>query len=89
MKKKKISMWQWMTPNQNLAEAVGSRSGDGTMQTKVESSSAGCPVMSPHKIPWLFPYHFVVFPDHETYYRLFITALTLILKAIWQITHQK
>ena len=50
-------------------------------------SPAGCPAMSPHKIPWLFPDHFVVFPDHETY-RHFITALTLILQAIWQITHQ-
>ena len=39
--------------------------------------------------PWHFPDHFVVFPDHETYYRHFITALTLILQAIWQITHQK
>ena len=45
--------------------------------------------MSPNKIPWLFPDHFVVFPDHETYYRHFIIALTLILQAIWQITHQK
>ena len=39
--------------------------------------------------PWHFPDHFVVFPDHETYYRHFITALTLILQAIWQITHPK
>ena len=39
--------------------------------------------------PWHFPDHFVVFPDHETYHRHFITALTLILQAIWQITHQK
>ena len=39
--------------------------------------------------PWHFPDHFVVFPDHETYYRHFITALTLILQVIWQITHQK
>ena len=39
--------------------------------------------------PWHFPDHFLVFPDHETYYRHFITALTLILQAIWQITHQK
>ena len=51
--------------------------------------SSGCPAMSPHKIPWLFPDYFVVFPDHETYYRHFVTALTLILQAIWQITHQK
>ena len=50
---------------------------------------AGCPAMSPNKIPWLFPDHFVVFPDHETYYRHFISALTLILQAIGQITHQK
>ena len=34
--------------------------------------------------PWHFPDHFVVFPDHETYYRHFITALTLILQVIWQ-----
>ena len=39
--------------------------------------------------PWHFPDHFVIFPDHETYYRHFITALTLILQAIWQITRQK
>ena len=39
--------------------------------------------------PWHFPDHFEVFPDHETYYPHFITALTLILQAIWQITHQK
>ena len=39
--------------------------------------------------PWHFPDHCVVFPDHYTYYRHFITALTLILQAIWQITHQK
>ena len=38
--------------------------------------------------PWHFPDHFVVFPDHETYYQHFISALTLILQAIWQITHQ-
>ena len=38
--------------------------------------------------PWQFPDHFVVFPDQKTY-RHFITALTLILQAIWQITHQK
>ena len=49
----------------------------------------GCPAMSPYKIPWLFPDHFVAFPNHETYYRHFITALTLILQAIWQIIHQK
>ena len=39
--------------------------------------------------PWHFPDHFMVFPDHETCYQHFITALTLILQAIWQITHQK
>ena len=51
---------------------------------------SGCPAMSPHKIPWHFPDHFEVFPDHETYHQHFITALlTLILQAIWQITHQK
>ena len=50
---------------------------------------SGCPATSPHKIPWHFPDHFVVFPDHETYYWHFITALTLILQAIWQITQQK
>ena len=55
---------------------------------KFESSS-GCPAMSPRKIPWHFPDHFMVFPDHETYHRHFITALILILQAIWQITHQK
>ena len=55
---------------------------------KVAASSklkSGCPAMSPHKIPWLFLDisldHFVVFPDHETYYRHFITALTLIFSA--------
>ena len=58
-------------------------------------SGAGCrcPAMSPHKIRWLFPdislTIFVVFPDHETYNQHFITVSTLILQAIWQITHQK
>ena len=49
--------------------------------------------MSPHKIPFLFPDISLTilwfFPDCETYYRHFITALTLILQAIWQITNQK
>ena len=47
---------------------------------------SGCPAMT---FPWHFPDHYVVFPDHETYYLHFITPLTLLLQAIWQITHQK
>ena len=63
---------------------------DGTPTSEVTPVTIpGCPAMSSHKIPWHFPDHFVVFPDHETYHRHFITALTLILQEIWQITHQK
>ena len=46
------------------------------------------PLQNSLTIPWLFPDHLVFFPDHETKYWRFITALTLILHAIWQITHQ-
>ena len=63
---------------------------------KLEIQSGNAHRVSSHEpsqnsltFPWHFPDHFVVFPDHETYYRHFITALTLILQAIWQITHQK
>ena len=56
-------------------------------QCSTAQVNAECPAMSPHKIPWLFPDHFEVFPDHGTYHQHFVTALTLILQAIWQITH--
>ena len=55
---------------------------------EIALTHSGCPATSPYKIPWLFPDHLVFFPDHETKYWRFITALTLILHAIWQITHQ-
>ena len=54
-----------------------------------------------NKIQGVQPWTLIKFPDfsltilwfslsdHETYYRHFITALTPILQAIWQITHQK
>ena len=77
-----VTMVRW-------ADVPDSDRGDFRRRRAVDISSSECPAMSPHKIPWLFPDHFVVFPDHETYYRHFITALTLILQAIWQITHQK
>ena len=44
----------------------------------------GCPAMSPHKIPWLFPDHFRVFPDHMIYYRCSVTTWTVDL---WGINH--
>ena len=57
--------------------------------TKSSRVSSHEPSQNSLTFPWHFHDHFVVFPDHETYHRHFITALTLILQAIWQITHQK
>ena len=54
----------------------------------IDRVSSHEPLQNSLTIPWLFPDHLVFFPDHETKYWRFITALTLILHAIWQITHQ-
>ena len=78
--------WLATKPQEPMMIAWVNRSQQLLQQFRVSSHE---PSQNSLTFPWHFPDHFVVFPDHETYYRHFIPALTLILQAIWQITHQK